>query len=56
VRTLSDQAQGKLTKLKAGCLYRRALAALGPDETGRRNAVVDFIALVNPHLWTLSET
>jgi hypothetical protein len=56
VRPLSDQAQGKLTKFKAGCLYRRELAALGPDETERRKVLLDLIALEDPHLWTLFET
>ena len=56
VGTLSDQAQDKLTKMKAGCLYRRELDALGQDEAERRKILLDFIALENPHLWTLFET
>ncbi len=56
VRMLSDQAQRKLNKLKGGCLYRRELAALGPDESERRQGVLDLIALEDSNLWTLFET
>lgn len=52
----SDTAQDKLTKMNAGCAYRRALQALGPDETDRRTVLLDLIMLENPHLWTLFET
>jgi len=55
-REFGDTALDKLTKMKAGCLYRREFAALGRAETDRREILQAFIALEEPTLWTLSET
>jgi hypothetical protein len=54
-RTLSELAQSKLIKLKTGCLYRRELALLGPDEIERRDMVRSLIEMESQRLWTLLE-
>jgi hypothetical protein len=43
----------KVTAMKAGVSYRRALEALGPDDDEQRNLLTGFIALESPHLYSL---
>ena len=43
----------KVTAMKAGVSYRRALEALGPHNDEERKLLTGFMALESPHLYSL---
>jgi hypothetical protein len=53
-RMHGERGQATLTKMRAGCMYRRALESLGLAHE-QRETLRGFIALEDPHLWTLFE-
>lgn len=55
LRDLSALALDKHTKMGSGVMHRRELGKLRSEETTRRKILQDFIALEDPHLWTLFE-
>jgi hypothetical protein len=43
----------RVTDMRAGCSYRRALEALTLEDTEPRKLLVGLIGLESPHLYTL---
>jgi hypothetical protein len=48
-----ERYPSKVTDMRAGCSYRRALGALTPEDVEPRKLLVGLIGLESPHLYTL---
>jgi hypothetical protein len=48
-----ERYSSRVTDMRAGCRYRRALEALRPEDVETRKLLVRLIGLESPHLYTL---
>ena len=48
-----ERYPSRVTDMRAGCSYRRALEALTPGDAEPRKLLVSLIGLESPHLYTL---